>query len=142
MPKTKLQHALDTLTTHKLRRSKQREDLLKFLIVKHGPFSVEEVHEQNKNLKFDRVTLYRCLTAFEKVGLVRRCDFGDGIARYEYAGDHDHHHHHILCKKCKKVESLDVCLPKEVLRDVGSLGYRELTHSLEFFGICPSCQKR
>ena len=33
----------------------------------------------------------------EEVGVVRRCDFGDGVLRYEFDGGALRHHHHLVC---------------------------------------------
>src|SRR5687767_5610274 len=43
----------------------------------------------------DLATVYRSMHLMQKLGLVKRFDFGDGIARFELIrhDKHDHHHH-------------------------------------------------
>lgn len=137
-----LQNALNLLQNAGLRRTKPREAILGFLIKKHGPYSIEEIFQGLKSRDLDLVTVYRCLAAFEQIGLVRRCDFGDGVARYEFQSDPHHHHHHVICTDCRRTESLDTCeLPKfEAI--VQQLGYTNIRHSLEFFGLCRDCQHK
>jgi Fur family ferric uptake transcriptional regulator len=135
-----LQKALAVLEKASLRQTQPRVALLKTLISEHGPFSVDELRLLPGVKSLDRVTIYRCLTAFEELGLVRRCEFGDGASRYEYSPG-SHHHHHVVCKKCRKMENLDQCVPESMLKIVRSMGYEQISHSLEFFGICRSCQK-
>lgn len=84
------------------------------------------------------------MALFEHLGLVRRIDLGDGLARFEIA-DNDpdgHHHHHLVCRRCERIVQLDDC----ILADMESrlsrhYGFQEITHRLEFFGVCPDCQR-
>ena len=115
--------------------------LLTVLIEDHGPFTIDELHHKLAKARLettDLATVYRTMTRFEERGLVVRCDFGDGAVRYELASS-GHHHHHIICQKCQKVTALGPCQ-----MDLSSLltdthGYQQVTHKLEFFGICPAC---
>ena len=136
--KTHLNEALDALKNASLRQTQPRIQLLEALISTHGPFSVDEIL-QLPNLKtLDRVTVYRCLSTFEELGLVRRCEFGDGTSRYEYASE-EHHHHHIVCKQCRKSQVIEACIPDSLTQVVKKMGYSQVSHSLEFFGICKNC---
>ena len=56
----------------------------------------------------DIVTIYRSLQAMEKIGVLRRRDFGDGVYRYKF-NHGEHHHHHIICHVCRSVKTLDSC---------------------------------
>ena len=138
--KKELAEALDIIQQAGLRRTKPREALLSYLIREHGPFTIEEIFRGIKKRDLDVVTVYRGVLAFEKIGLVRRCDFGDGVARYEFQSDPRHHHHHVICKSCRKMESLESCRLPDLEVQAKDLGYSELTHSLEFFGICKECK--
>lgn len=124
-----------------LRRTRPREFVLTFLAVEHGPFTNEEIFRATRGSGLDLTTVYRCLSTFEAAGLVRRCDFGDGIARYEYQADAGRHHHHVICVRCRRTENLESCrLPRFEAR-VRKLGYTEIRHSLEFFGVCRDCRR-
>ena len=133
--------ALEVLRKSRLKITQPRQAILKVLIQEHGPFTMEELHRRIKKGPCDLVTVYRCLATLAKVGLVRRCDFGDGNSRYEFSGS-GHHHHHIICNACQHVEVLDACLIEDLERLVRDKGYLEISHSLEFFGVCSDCQKR
>ncbi len=130
--------ALSTLRAARLKITLPRQQILRILTTEHGPFTMEELHQRVKNA-CDLVTVYRCLAVLEDVGLVRRCDFGDGSCRYEF--HQGSHHHHLICRRCRKIETLDICLIEELERDVRQKGYEDVSHALEFFGICPACQK-
>jgi Fur family ferric uptake transcriptional regulator len=79
----------------------------------------------------------------EKLGMVRRFDFGDGIARFELVEEGDNgHHHHLICTQCAEVVKVDECFPAEVEQQIATRnGFQAVTHRLEFFGVCPACQK-
>lgn len=91
-------------------------------------------------MKVNKTTVYRELTFLLNNGIVKAVDFGDGTKRYELAGDE--HHHHLICINCKKVEDVDLNmdLDKEEAKIAKEKNFKILNHSLEFFGLCSSCQ--
>ncbi|MBY0369687.1 transcriptional repressor, partial [bacterium] len=91
-----------------LKITRSRTALLEALAEGHGPFTPEELFSKLDPNLCDLVTVYRTLTTFEEKGLVRRCEFGDGRARYELEHG-DHHHHHLVCRRCAAVKPLDHC---------------------------------
>lgn len=136
-----LKGAADELRVHGLRVTAPRLAMLAILTTEHGPFGAEELHRRMGRKGCDVVTVYRSLQAMEGIGLLRRCDFGDGTYRYEFnAGEH--HHHHIICRVCRSVETLDFCVADSLERLARSKGYRNVTHTLEIFGVCPRCVVR
>lgn len=80
----------------------------------------------------------------EDMGMVKRFELGDGVARFELLleGD-DGHHHHLVCTECACVVELEDCTICELEEQVASRnGFVAVTHKLEFFGVCPACQSR
>lgn len=136
-----LQAALEILRERGQRITKPRRALLAVLTREHGPFTAEELHSRLEDGVCDLVTVYRCLAALEEIRLVRRCDFGDGSYRYEFDSG-DHHHHHVVCRGCRSVQTLDLCVADSLERIVRQMGYSNVNHTLEIFGLCPKCQRR
>jgi Fur family transcriptional regulator, ferric uptake regulator len=91
----------------------------------------------------DLTTVYRTTHSLEIAGMIMRCEFGDGVARFEYQADGQmmEHHHHVICRECKTVAPLELCLPENWKRVLTKMGYANPGHALEFFGVCKSCQK-
>ena len=141
-PATLLESALQTLRENGSRVTEPRKAILGLLAAEHGPYTAEEVHERMKTKagECDLVTVYRCLTAMEALNLVRRCDFGDGAYRYEF-NTGEHHHHHIVCRTCHGVKTLDLCVADGLERMARQMGYGNVTHTLEIFGVCPKCRR-
>lgn len=137
--KTKEHKFESRLRSAGLKVTPTRLEILEILSRGCAPLTVEELHKQLKKSDCDVVTLYRALASFHKALLVRRCDLGDGPVRYEM---HDHdgaHHHHVVCMECRKMESIDLCLVETFENALRKKGYSNVSHSLEFFGVCQKC---
>jgi Fur family transcriptional regulator, ferric uptake regulator len=132
----------DRLKAANLKLTPARLSLLAILTNEHGPFTLEDLHKKSGRRKFDFATVYRSLTAFEREGLVRRCDFGDGQVRYEWVHVSSKHHHHVICRGCRSVQSFENCVVEELEKQLKKLGYSDISHSLEFFGVCSACEGR
>lgn len=137
----RLEEAYEILRAGGQRVTGPRKAILAILATEHGPFSAEEVHQRLTEGECDLVTVYRSLTAMEELNVVRRCDFGDGTYRYEF-NLADHHHHHIICRTCRSVKVIDICVADALERMARQMGYSNVTHMLEIFGTCPECQQR
>lgn len=84
-----LDEAIGRLRNSELRITSPRCEILGVLVGEHGPFTTEEIHRRLGGSRCDLVTVYRCLATMEEVGVVRRCDFGDGVLRSEFDGGAD-----------------------------------------------------
>ena len=135
-----LEAAVQVLREHRHRVTVPRRAILSVLVKEHGPFTADEIHRRVGGEVCDLVTVYRCLAAMEEIGLVRRCDFGDGSYRYEVSVGGEHHHH-IICRTCHGVETLDRCMAEDLERLARKMGYVAVSHTLEVFGVCRSCQQ-
>ncbi|MBV2167348.1 MAG: transcriptional repressor [Bdellovibrio sp.] len=122
--------------------TQQRSQLLKILLNHPDPISADEIFRKfdNKSEGMDLVTIYRILKKFEEAGLVSRLEFGDGVARFELALESGHHHHHVICRHCQRVEPLHICDLDQHIKMVEEMGYKQVSHRLDFFGVCSRCQ--
>lgn len=140
-PEETLKEALGVLREHGFRITRPRKAILDVLLKKGGPATIEEIHLGLTPGLCDLATVYRCLAAFEKLDLVRRSHFHDGTSLYELDMGPEHHHH-IVCTSCRKVETLDFCVVEGLERLIRERGYRNITHMLEFFGVCRDCAEK
>ena len=143
-------HAAEPLAelTSRLRQKSQRitgprQAILDLLRQHRHPMTNKEIHAVLTQTGCDQATIYRSMHLLVKMGMVKRFDFGDGVARFELVTADAHaHHHHLICTCCGEVEEVDDCFAEELERRVAvSHGFQSVTHKLEFFGICPECQK-
>lgn len=123
-----------------LRITQPRVALLTLLTRQNGPVSIEQLHAALKDRSCDLVTVYRCLSAFEGIGLVRRSFLHNGTSLYELTLGNTPHHYHSVCKSCGQTERVDYFPIQGVETVLRERGYTQVTHLVEFFGICPKCQ--
>ena len=141
VPNKLIKKAEELIKENNLSLTEPRKKILGFLLKNHGPFSVEEIHNGIGNKSCDLATVYRCIVQFENSSLVERRYLGDEILRYEF-NDVDHHHHHIVCRICKSVNKMKYCFITEIEQMIRDKGYSDITHSLEFFGVCAKCNAK
>ena len=119
-----------------------RQALLELLRRHAHPMSIKEIFAALAKGACDLATVYRSMHLLEEVGMVKRFDFGDGVARFELLteGD-DGHHHHLVCIRCSEVVEIEQCVMRDMEEQIAAVnGFKAVTHKLEFFGICPACQ--
>jgi Fur family transcriptional regulator, ferric uptake regulator len=138
---------LPELTERLRRRSRKatgpRQAILEILRRQAHPLSIKELFAALPRGGCDLVTVYRSMHLLEGMGMVKRFDLADGVARFELLleGD-DGHHHHLVCTECAGVVEIEDCALDELEHEVATRnGFKGVTHKLEFFGICPECQK-
>lgn len=131
------------LQNNGLRLTRGRLAIIGELMSVHQPLTLSELHHRVKTERCDFATVFRFIQILEKKKLVGRHTWNDRQLRYELAAlPGAHHHHHLICKSCHRVEEIDACTVASVEKDLArQKGYAEVTHSLEFFGVCPDCQE-
>jgi len=131
----------EQLRKHSRKLTGPRRMILNLLDTEQHPVTIRELFNRLPSATCDLATLYRSMHLLEELNLVKRFDFGDGVARFELAGQNLTHHHHLICRDCSAVVEIEECFPEELERKIASgNGFKAITHKLEFFGICPSCQ--
>jgi Fur family transcriptional regulator, ferric uptake regulator len=133
----------DKLRQQSRRITGPRQAILNVLRHHPHPMTNKEIHAALAKGDSDLATIYRSMHLLESMGMVQRFDFGDGVARYELVeeGD-DGHHHHLICTQCSEVVEIEECFPPDLEQKIAQgNGFKSITHKLEFFGICPGCQK-
>ena len=130
-----------------LRITQPRLAIIAALSKRPHPTSIERLHEDVGADNCDLVTVYRCMTAFEEIGLVRRAFFHNGTALYELNLGQPTRYH-VVCKDTNRVEELDAETSNELRRAIETVqeklrerGYGNVGHIVEFFGVAPSAAR-
>lgn len=135
------EHIDTTLRARGLRVTPARRAVVAVLGDAGGPLAVAEIAERVAALgrRVDLVTVYRTIEALEQSGIVARNDrVGEGW-RYEIRSGS--HRHTITCSRCGAIAPLDGCRLAEIERSLEqATGFRDIHHSLQFYGTCPGCQ--
>jgi Fur family transcriptional regulator, ferric uptake regulator len=121
----------------------QRQAILDVLRRHASPLTNRQIHDALGKADCDLATIYRNMHTLTEMGLVKRFDFGDGSARFELVTDEsNHHHHHLVCNRCAIIVEVEDCFPSEYETELARRhGFASVSHRLEFFGLCPRCQK-
>lgn len=123
-----------------MRITKPRIAIIESLLRHAGPISIERIHQEMRDKMCDLVTVYRCLAAFETLDMVRRSYLHNGTCLYELTLG-SHRHYHIVCKSCGNTDRVDYFSVEGMERILLDRGYTQVSHVVEFFGLCPACQK-
>ncbi len=126
-----------------LRITQPRIAILNALIKRGQPTTIEQIHDDLEAGSCDLVTVYRCLSAFEDIGIVRRSFYHNGTSLYSMSLG-EVHPYHVICKETNQVEEIDLDTTVELRKNVQKIeellktrGYSNVTHVVEFFGLAP-----
>jgi Fur family transcriptional regulator, ferric uptake regulator len=147
-PHARVEAACARLREAGLRITQPRISILGVLIARGQPVSIEQIHGELRNRSCDLVTVYRCLAAFEEIGLVRRSFFHNGTSLYQLS-DRKDTVYHVIAKDGSEIRPLDPATNerlanaiKEVEEQLKAQGYTEVSHVLEFFAKAPGAADR
>ena len=139
----KTDHILSALKAAGGRMTRVRVAAVEAFARRGAPMTAQELGAAlaSRGLKVNKTTLYREIEFLKDKGSVVEIVFGDRSARYELKDDG--HHHHVVCVKCDRV--VDVELDRDLDAHERAIarktGFAVQRHSLEFFGLCPTCKK-
>lgn len=125
-----------------LRATPARLALMELLESTDKPVDVQTMigFLERRGIKADPATVFRIVNMFTEKGLTKQIQLQEGKARYELATQSDHHH--LVCTKCGDIQDISDCNIGALEKDIEKRkGFKVTSHSLEFFGICQSCQR-
>ncbi|MBM3841771.1 MAG: transcriptional repressor [Verrucomicrobia bacterium] len=136
------------LKTAGLRVTQPRMTILEALCRQTSPVSIEYLHAGLPAGACDLVTVYRCMAAFERGGLVRRAVIHQGTSLYQVAFGQPETYH-VVCRSSGTLAELSPEVSGELQKAVAKAreelrvkGYREVAHMLEFSGVAPPAAPR
>jgi len=141
-PQLRLDQMLTKLREHKFRITPQRLAILKILSVSDGHPSVERIFEQVKAdfPTTSLATLYKTVTLLKQLNEVLELGFSGSGNRYD--GNRPYPHPHVICTVCGNIVDPEPDAAQNITKDIAKeTGYFITNHRLDFFGICPECQK-
>jgi Fe2+ or Zn2+ uptake regulation protein len=82
-------------------------------------------------------TVYATLELFEQLGIVRRVNGGGGTLLWDTRPDA---HHHMICRRCGRIEDMEVPLDLErARRSAARSGFEPDRAEVVVSGLCASC---
>lgn len=104
----------------------------------------QSIAELLKNLtSIDRASVYRTVTLFEKLDIVRRIQIGWKY-KLELTEQFNFHHHHLICKNCGTIIPLreNPTIEASILALATEYGFKPIDHQLEIQGYCSTCLQK
>jgi len=133
---------LSQLKDHDFRITPQRLLVLRILAESEGHPTVEQIYAQVRT-EFPTTslaTVYKTIALLKELNEVLELGFPDGSNRYD--GNKPFPHPHVICTKCKKITDPDLVDLDDLSQEMSrKTGYRISSHRLDFFGLCPDCQR-
>jgi len=138
---TIIETIIEKLRETGMRKTEALEELLQGMISSHKPFLLTELSDLPGLADRDQATIYRLVMKLKDLGMVRQLNFGEK-GNYFQLNLADHHHDYMLCQECGEISEVPFpCVLSEVEQQLREEhGWRNLSHSLAFHGICPDCR--
>ncbi len=112
------------------------------LLLDQAPQTVAELSRRSLG-QIDRASLYRTLSLFEEVGIIRRVHIGWKY-KFELSEHFSPHHHHVYCLACGAI--VDVKEPPQLKKYIEAIacttGFEVTSHSFELEGLCATCRNK
>lgn len=141
MAKERLQEAIDSLKSTRVRMTPQRHAILEFLYESMTHPTADEIYKalEGRFPNMSVATVYNNLRVFKEAGIVKELTYGDSSSRFDCVTTD---HYHVICESCNKI--VDFHYPG--LNEVETLaehvtGFKVNNHRMEIYGTCSDCQQ-
>ncbi|TYL45563.1 transcriptional repressor [Nocardioides sp. BGMRC 2183] len=124
------------------RLTPQRE-LILGAVEELGHATPDEVlaHVQERASTINPSTVYRTLEVLEELGLIRHAHLSDRAPTYHSVTDHEHFH--LVCRRCRKVTSVDVEDARGFMESLTTThAFNPDVGHLTVFGTCMECEEK
>jgi Fur family ferric uptake transcriptional regulator len=104
--------------------------------------SAQDIHAQLRTAgeTVGLTTVYRHLALLADEGQLDSLQTAEGELVYRRCHS-DQHHHHVVCRTCGRGTEVELPeLEQWAESTAHELGYSEVTHTLEVFGLCAECR--
>lgn len=141
-----VQERLDDFIRRKgLRRTNQRDVIVRAVFSKDEHFTAEELFERVRKTDADtsRATVYRTLGMLVEANLLREIDLGDNQTTYDPNFVDKPSHNHLVCIDCGKVVEFED-LNLDLLNDCVTrrLGFKPLRQSIKIEANCEQLRQK
>jgi Fur family ferric uptake transcriptional regulator len=131
-----------TSTSQPRQRTTRQRVAVSTLLAEAGEFrSAQDLHEalRARGVSVGLATIYRNLGLMAELGEVDTLAREDGETLYRRCSEI--HHHHLICRECGRTVEIDgPAVEKWAIAVATEHGFSDVTHQLELFGRCATCQ--
>jgi Fur family peroxide stress response transcriptional regulator len=141
-PQKRLEQMIRLLRDKGCRLTPQRLAMLRILSKSEGHPSAEQIYEQIRAIypTTSLATVYKTLGLLKSMGEVLELTFA-GVGSH-YDGNKPYPHSHLICTKCGQILDPELGTMAGISQEIArQTGYKITHQQLNFFGLCPKCQK-
>ena len=139
----RLQQMIERLKGSDCRITPQRYAVLKILASSSDHPSAENIHAKliEHYPTMSLATVYKTINLLKREGEILELEFSDLGNRYD--GKKPYPHPHVICTECGKIiDPSHLNLDEITSKMMVETGFKILTHRLDFYGLCPECQRQ
>jgi Fur family peroxide stress response transcriptional regulator len=141
-PQKRLEQMIRLLRDKGCRLTPQRLAMLRILSKSEGHPSAEQIYDQIRAIypTTSLATVYKTLGLLKSMGEVLELPFA-GVGSH-YDGNKPYPHPHLICTKCGQILDPELGTMAGISQEIArQTGYKITHQQLNFFGLCPKCQK-
>jgi Fur family transcriptional regulator, peroxide stress response regulator len=138
----RLQQMIDRLKESDCRITPQRYAVLNVLASSLDHPSAESIHAKliEHYPTMSLATVYKTIKLLKREGEILELEFSDLGNRYD--GKKPYPHPHVICTECGKIiDPSHLNMDEITSKMMVETGFKILTHRLDFYGLCPECQR-
>ena len=138
----RLNQMVERLKEHGHRITPQRYAVLRVLSVSEDHPSAETIFSklEAEYPTMSLATVYKTINLLKKRGEVLELEFSELGNRYD--GNKPCPHPHVICTSCGSILDPSMLDLEEIMSKMTTeTGFKITGHRLDFYGICPDCQK-
>ena len=126
------------------RRATKQRAVVREVVADLSSFkSAQEIHQllAERGESVGLSTVYRNLAALADDEVVDTLRNEDGEVLYRQCSPR--HHHHLVCRRCGRVEEIKGPAVEQWADEAAAdHGFSDVSHTVEIFGLCPSCSRK
>ena len=124
------------------RRTRQGQAVLDVVQGSENFRSAQDIHAELRAAgeAVGLTTVYRHLALLTEEGRLDALQTADGELVYRRCHS-ESHHHHVVCRSCGRGSEVELPdLERWAETTAKDLGYTDVTHTVEIFGLCAECR--
>jgi Fur family peroxide stress response transcriptional regulator len=142
-PEQRLEQMVQHLKDEDNRITPQRLAVLKVLAYSNSHPSAETIYSEliEHYPTMSLATVYKTIALLKQKGEVLELEFSDLGNRYD--GKKPYSHPHVICTGCGTIIDPSMHNLEDITQKMAKeTGFKIMTHRLDFYGLCPDCQKK
>ena len=124
------------------RQTRQGQAVLNVVLGSDNFRSAQDIHAELRAAgdTVGLTTVYRHLALLTEEGRLDALQTAEGELVYRRCHS-DQHHHHVVCRKCGRGTEVELPdLERWAELTAADLGYSDVSHTVEIFGVCADCR--